>query len=33
MYLKEDKPFKNLKKGKKVKVKVLKGSYKVNNKE
>jgi hypothetical protein len=33
MYLKEDKPFKNLRKGKKVKVKELKSSYKVNNKE
>jgi hypothetical protein len=33
MYLKENKPFKNLKKGKKVKVKELKGFYKVNNKE
>jgi hypothetical protein len=33
MYLKEDKLFKNLRKGKKVKVKALKGFYKVNNKE
>jgi hypothetical protein len=33
IYLKEDKPFKNLGKGKKVKVKELKGSCKVNNKE
>jgi hypothetical protein len=33
MYLKEDKPFKSKGKGKKVKVKVLKSSYKVNNKE
>jgi hypothetical protein len=33
MYLKEDKPFKNLKKGKKVKIKTLKGFNKVNNKE
>jgi hypothetical protein len=33
MYLKEDKLFKNLGKGKKVKVNALKGFYKVNNKE
>jgi hypothetical protein len=33
MYLKEDKPFKNFKKGKKIEVKELKSSYKVNNKE
>jgi hypothetical protein len=32
-YLKEDKPFRNLGKGKKVKVKESKGSCKVNNKE
>jgi hypothetical protein len=33
MYLKENKPFRNLGKGKKVEVKESKGSYKVNNKE
>jgi hypothetical protein len=33
MYLKENKPFRNLRKGKKVEVKELKGSYKVNNKK
>jgi hypothetical protein len=33
MYLKENKPIKGKGKGKKLKVKLLKGFYKVNNKE